>query len=698
MECGAAALGIIMAYYGRHVPLERLRIDCGVSRDGSHATNILKAAKRYNLDGKAVKIDINKLQQLPPPYIVFWKMNHFIVVEGFKKDLVYVNDPAFGRQALTAEEFSNGYTGIVIALFPNEAFKPCGKTLSSLGSIWSRLGQNRKALAYLFLVGLCLVLPGLLIPIFAKTFVDSVIVMNVTGWIKPLLLGMLLTAIFRIALFWVQNYYFLRMEMKLSIYNESKFLWHLMQLPTLFFGQRFAGDLAYRVQLNDSVASILTRRVTRAFINIVMIVFYLLLMLYYDVFITLIVTAIAAVNFGLLKYLSRIRRENSQKLINEQTKLMGTAMNGIKMIENIKATGGEHDFFVKWSGLQTKMMNISQQLNASTTYVTIVPSILNIITTAVILGIGGYAIINGGLTIGMLVALQTLAASFLKPISELVAISSEIQEVHGDISKLDDVMNYQPDTLYIPKDEKKGHESVMGMIELKNITFGYNPNAPPVIKNFSMKVKPGERIAVVGRSGSGKSTITHLILGMYQPWEGEILLDGKPLTDYDREKITTSIGMVEQNHHLFEGTVMENVTMWDKTISEYDITRACKDAEIHNEITSRRGSYYSDVESNGKNFSGGERQRLEIARTLVRNPKVLVFDEATSALDPLTETKIDHAVRRRGCSTIMVAHRLSTIRDSDEIIVLENGEIKERGTHDELIAHKGTYHQLISTE
>lgn len=697
VECGAASLAILMSYYGFIKSLEELRISCGISRDGSKASNLVKAARTYGFEAKGLTREPDALRKMMFPLIIFWNFNHFMVLEGFKNGKVYVNDPASGPKILTEEEFDQSFTGVVLDIKPGQNFKPGGSKPSMLAALSRRAGHSKLAFIYLLIVGFGLVIPGLLTPIFTKIFVDEYLVGKLDSWVKPLLLGMFITFTLRGLLTWLKQYYLMRFESKLSVAESSKFLWHVLHLPVVFYNQRSAGDISSRVTINDRVAKIISRDLVSAVLDIAMVIFYAILMLFYDVFLTIIGILTGILNIIVLKVVSRSRKDASQKLRMDAGKMLGTSMNGLILIETLKASGGESDFFSQWSGYQAKMINAIQEMGGSSIALAILPSMLTAFNTVLILSFGGMRVMDGFLTMGALVAFQSLMQSFLTPVNNLVNLGGKLQELTGDMNRLDDVLKYKKEIepkYNIEMIEKK-ESKLNGYLELKNITFGYSKLEKPLIKNFTLKMKPGSRIALIGSSGCGKSTIAKLVMGLYAPWEGEILFDDKSRSDINSYLIVNSLSMVDQEISMFEGTIRDNLTMWDNTVPNVDLIQAAKDACIHEMISARHLAYDSKVDEGGKNFSGGQRQRLEIARALVLNPRIVVFDEATSALDPVTEMIIDENLRRRGCTCLIIAHRLSTIRDCDEIIVLHKGEVVQRGTHDELKDKQGLYAELI---
>ncbi len=697
VECGAAALAIVLAYHGRYVSLEELRLACGVSRDGTNAGNMVKAARRYGLTARGFKKEPAQLRELRLPLIVFWNFNHFVVVEGFGKGVVYLNDPAVGPRRVSEAEFREAFTGVVLVCEPGPEFRPGGERRGLVGPLRARLRGSEVGLVYVLLVSLALALPGLVAPLFGQVFVDYFLIEDRAGWIGPLLAGMVLTAALRALLTGMQERSLLRLEAKLALTSSFRFFRHVLHLPVEFFTQRYAGEVGNRVEMNDRIAQLLSGELAVNLLNVLMAVFYVAVMACYDIPLTLVGVAVAALNFVALRALARRRRDVNFRLLQERAKLTGTSLGGLQTIETIKATGGESDFFSRWAGYLAKLMNAEQNMALSTLALGVLPSFLTSLNTVAILGYGALRVMDGQLTVGMLVAIQGLMVSFLGPVNGLVNLGGSLQEVEGELSRLDDVLRYPTD----PDLKKEAEASELlpvklaGQLELRDLTFGYNRLEPPLISGFNLTVRPGARVALVGLTASGKSTVAKLISGLYQPWSGTVLLDGRPRVNLPRAVVTGSLAMVDQDFFLCAGTVREVLTLWDTTAPEEDLVQAAKDACIHDDIVARPGGYAGPVEEGGVNFSGGQRQRLEIARALVGNPSILVLDEATSALDPVVEKRIDENLRRRGLTCVLVAHRLSTIRDCDEIVVLDGGRIVQRGTHETLQGADGLYARLI---
>ena len=707
VECGAAALGSILGYHGRIVPLEELRVECGVSRDGVTAKNVVHAARRYGLEAKGWKKELASLRGMRFPVMLFWNFNHFLVLEGFGKGKAWINDPAFGPRTVSEEELDEAYTGVVLTFQPRPDFVRGGKRPSLVQAVRSRLTGSGSVIAFVALGGLALVIPGLVIPAFARIFVDDILVTGMRSWVRPLLLGMLLTALLRGGVTLLRERALLRLENKLAVTTSKQFFWHVLRLPMSFYAQRWAGEVSARVALTDEVARLMSGRLASTIIDLLMVVFFAALMLTYDVALTLVGMVMVGANLLLMRSIGRARADGNRRLLQEEGKFLGAVMGGMQNIETVKATSRESDLFAVLAGYQAKLVRADQDLAVRTLWLTSAPPFLTAFAQIAVLALGGLRVMQGELTMGMLVAFQSLMSSFTAPANALVDLGANLQEMEGNMNRLDDVLRHPID----PRLEAAGHggngrggnarpvpvtDRLAGRVEIKNVTFGYSRLAPPLIRNFSLVVEPGHRVALVGRSGSGKSTISKLVCQLYEPWEGEILLDGRPAREHSPDVLAASIAFVDQDLFLFEGTLRENLTLWDDTIPEPEMLRAARDAEIYDDVVARLGGFDSAMGETGANFSGGQRQRLDIARALAGGPRLLVLDEATSALDPVTEQRIDENLRSRGCTCVIVAHRLSTIRDADEIIVLDAGKVVQRGTHDDLIRESdGAYALLV---
>lgn len=700
-ECGAASLAMILARYKAFVPLEQLRSDCGVNRDGSKASNVVKAARMYGLSAKGFRMEPDELRKLKMPAILHWNFNHFVVLEGFKNGKVYINDPAAGKRVITEEELDMAFTGVVLTFEPGPEFKPMGVEPQLYRALFERLKGSELILSLICITGLFLVIPGLIIPTFSSIFIDDILLAGKDYWLRALVWGMVITGIIQALLTYIKSQYLLKMQTKIAIVTSGKFLWHVLRLPVQFFSQRYAGDVSQRMQSNDSVAAFLSGQLASTAINCVMLVFYFALMLSYSWKLTMVALAAAVINMGYLKYIAKKREDQNAKLQQDYGRMMGTAMGGLQIIETLKASGAEGDFFARVAGYHAKNITQQQLFGVSTQYLNTMPVLLTSLTDAAVLILGGFEVMAGVMTAGTLIAFRTLMSSFMSPITMLMQIGTQYQEMKADISRLDDVLNYEQDAVFrkeIPREEMyndRYHKKLEGYVDITGLTFGYSPLEPPLIENFELHMKPGMRVALVGGSGSGKSTISKLITGIFEPWSGEIRFDGQNRRDIPRTVLANSIAVVDQDICMFADTIKNNLTLWDDFIPEDMILEAVRDAEIYDSIVEKPGGFEYRLAEGGRNMSGGQRQRIEIARALLNKPSILIMDEATSALDPVTEKKIADNIKAKGITCIIVAHRLSTIRDCDEIIVLSKGKVVQRGTHDELKNQEGYYAELI---
>lgn len=698
-ECGAACLAMVLAYHGAWVPLEKLRIECGVSRDGSKASNIVKAARRFGLSAKGFKQELSTLPSAPTPCIIHWNFNHFVVLEGIEGSFAYINDPAFGRRRIGMEELDRSFTGVVLTLEPTAGFVRGGSKPAGLRLLLRELRGSKAAVGLLVLLSLLMVIPGLVVASFSKIFIDDILIQHLDGWLRPLLIGMAVTALVRMILTLVQQSLLLRLQTKLSVVMISRFLWRVMALPIEFFAQRHAGDIAARVGANDDIARLLAGGISTNALSLTSVVFFAAAMVIYDPLLAAVCIGLSLLNVLCLRLSARRREDLSRGLSLERGKLLGAVISTVRSIETIKASGLEDEAFGQWSGIQAKLLNTERELAQSSIILDMVPTLISGLTMTAILTLGGLRVIEGSLTLGSLIAFQSLMASFSEPVATLVNQAGSFQLIKGALDRLEDVYNYPlNDAAKTGAQEGPFPAKLAGSIEFRDVQFGYSVLEPPLISGLSITVNPGSRVALVGASGSGKSTIGRLMCGLYRPWNGEILIDGSKVHDIPPEVLANSVAYVDQDIFLFEGTVRDNLTLWDPTTPEIDLTSALKESEIQDDIAIRAGNYDAHVNEAGTNFSGGQRQRIEIARALVCRPSIIVLDEATAALDPITEKAIDDNLRRRGCTCIIIAHRLSTIRDCDEIIVLRQGKVTERGTHEALLALNGEYARLVSQE
>lgn len=701
LECGAASLTMILAYYNKWLPLEQVRADCGVSRDGSNAKNVLKAARSYGMVAKGYRYEPEELREHGKfPCIIHWNFNHFVVLDGFKGNKAVLNDPAKGNYTVSMKTFDESFTGICLMFEPGEEFEPGGKPKSILSFAKKRMVGTGVAMFFVILTTIISSLTGIIDPAFYRIFLDRLLTGKNPDWFVPFMLAFAGFCLIQVVVAWIRTVYSLRINGKLAVVGSTSYMWKVLRMPMEFFSQRMAGDILGRQASNASIAGTLVNTFAPLVLNTIMMFFYLVVMLRYSVPLTVIGLVSIVLNLLVSNIISKKRINITRVQMRDSGKLAGATVAGIEMIETIKASGAENGFFEKWAGYQASVNTQSVRFARLNQYIGLIPAFVSSLANTAVLMLGVWLTIQGEFTVGMIMAFQGFLASFSGPATTLISAGQTLQEMRTQMERIEDVMEYPTDVNYTEEelDENAEYGKLTGNVEIKNITFGYSRLAEPLIRDFSLTLKPGSRVAFVGSSGCGKSTIAKLISGLYQPWSGEILFDGKKMSEIDRSVFTGSLAVVDQDIILFEDTIANNIKMWDNSIEDFEMIMAARDASLHEDIMQRDGGYNYKLTEGGKDFSGGQRQRMEIARVLAQDPTIIILDEATSALDAKTEYEVVNSIKDRGITCIVVAHRLSTIRDCDEIIVMDNGNVVQRGTHDELYAQEGLYRQLVSNE
>ncbi len=696
VECGAASLTMILAHYGKWLPLEEVRAACGVSRDGSSAKMILQAARNYGLDAKGFRMSPEALEGKQPA-IIHWNFEHFVVFRGFdRKGRACINDPGIGPVKWPMEEFRKHYTGVCLTFEPTEKFEKGGQQTSILSYMKKNLNGVSEAFWLTFSFALMGAFVALLSPLFTRIFLDEILSGKNADWVKWFFIGMGALAVFQFFVVLLQSRYTKRVAGALALKSNKDYLRHLLRLPMSYFAMRHVGDLQQRMHLNQEITNSLIEVLAPQVINIGLLVLYLFLMFSYSFWLTIIGFVAAGVNLAIVHYFANLRINLIRSMEQSEGQYFSATISCIDNMESIKAAGAETGFFKYWSGLWAHKFNVNANADKQQAQMALLPVMANALCSVAVLVLGAYLILQGDLTVGMLMAFQGFMGSFLAPVNELVNGSQKIVEMRSQMERVEDVMKY-------PEDHRDSEKEILqgklgGLLEMKHVTFGYSPIQPPLIEDFNLRVEPGHSVALVGPSGCGKSTLAKLISGLYKPWSGEVLFDGRPIESIPNEELTNSVAVIDQNVVLFDDTIAQNIRMWDPSIEDFTLMMACNDAEIRADIVSRPEGFDTKIVKGGQNFSGGQRQRFEIATALAREPIVLIMDEATSALDPKTEDEVMKRIRRMGPTQIIVAHRLSTIRDCDEIIVMDQGKILQRGRHEELMAQEGFYQKLMKSE
>lgn len=701
LECGAASLAMVMAYYGKWVPLEQVRIDCGVSRDGSKAKNIYIAAQHYGFDMKAFSMSPEALRDNGKfPCIIHWNMNHFVVLNGFRGKNVYINDPARGTVKITWEDFDKSFTGVVLIPTPSESFEPGGKRRSTIDFAKKRLVGTGAAVVFVMLTTAISYLFGIVDSVTSRIFMDRLLTNINPDWLYPFTVILILFAAAEIIVVWAQAVYSLKINGKMAVIGNTSYMWKVLRMPMEFFSQRLAGDIQNRSEMNASIAGTLVDTFAPLVLNTSMMIFYLVLMIKQSPMLTLIGISVIVINAVMSRIISEKRINVTRVQLRDAGKLDASTVTGIDMIETIKASGAENGFFQKWAGYQASVNAQTVKSARVDQFLGMIPTFFSTIANYAVLIIGVWLTMEGKFSLGAVMMFQGFLAAFMSPAMTIVSAGQTIQEMRTEMERVEDVMEYPEDisVSYTPEEESGELRKLGGSIVIKDLTFGYSRLEQPLIENFNLEMKPGQKIALVGPSGCGKSTISKLVSGLYQPWSGELLFDGKPRSAYQREILTGSIAVVDQDITIFEDTIENNIKMWDRSIQDFEMILAARDAQIHDDIMKKEGGYRHKLTSGGKDLSGGQRQRMEIARVLAQDPSIIILDEATSALDARTEYEVINSIKARGITCIVIAHRLSTVRDCDEIIVLDKGKVVERGTHDELMDKGGAYADLVASE
>ena len=736
-ECGAACLAAVLRHFGHWVSLEEMRAACDVGRDGCSAADIVRAARQYGLQATGWRQDLEDLPGLSLPAILFWEFRHFVVLERIGRRGYHLNDPSRGRCVVDRDGFDRGFTGVALELAPGESFRRTGRRPGVLRRLWPWVRGLWQSLLFAVLAGLLLAVPGVAAPVLLALFVDDVLAGGQRHWSGVLVAAMAAAAALAYLLTWLRVRALRRLSIAVAVRQADRFVGRLLGRSAGFFARRMAGDLLSRMHSIERVVTVGVQQSVGVTVEVAMSLAFLSLMFVYDAPLAAVVVLIAVSGAIAARLASRWRTDDSHALRREQGLWTGVGLGGLRIIETIRATASEDGFFARWSGHQARELNARQRFEELGHVTEAVPVLFTALGGAAVLGIGGWYASSAAMPAGSLIAFYVLAWNFLQPVGRFVQFAELVRTLDAELARLEEVLdpldagndpldagNDPPDAGNDPPDAERapagavsaapdtgvaakpsatpsvasvgGRLRLRGRVEMREVTFGFHRFRSPLIDRFNLTIEPGQRVAIVGPSGSGKSTLSLLAAGIYRPWSGRILFDGMSRGEIPRDVLNDSISVVTQDTALIAGSVRDNLTLWDPNVPDPLVIGAARDAAIHDDIIARSRGYDAEIEEGGRNFSGGQRQRLEIARALVTGPSLLILDEATAALDAVTEMRIDDALRRRGCSCLLVAHRLSTIRDCDRIIVLDGGRAVQDGVHDDLIAAEaGLYRELV---
>lgn len=694
VECGAACLAMILSYYGRKTSVSEVSTHCDIGRDGLSALNIVKAARSYGMRVRAISLPRNDFRYVQLPAIVHWEFNHFVVVERWSSHHVDIVDPAAGRRRLSAAEFDAGFTGITIMLEPGTQFdhKAMPRTITLRSYLLQYIQQTPLTLLQILGASLILQVIGLMSPLLSKFLLDDVLPFKEANIMGMLALGMILIVLSQVVTSLLREWLLAYLRARLDTYMMVNFFEHLLSLPYSFFQKRSSGDLLTRLASNTAIRDTLSSQLISTLLDVSTVVTYLCILFWQSQAFGLLTIAIGAIDAIVLLSTTRPIRELMNRELAAQGKAQGYTAEALAGIATLKAAGAEQRALERWSNLFFDQLNISIRRSYITAIIGAAMSTLRSFSSLALLWLGATQVLNGSLSIGTMFALNTLAASFLSPLSSLVSSGQQLQLVHSHLERIADVTETEPEQdIQIVRQPPK----LSGGIQLSQVSFRYSPDTPLILHSLNLTIRAGQKIAIVGRTGSGKSTLGKLLLGLYLPTEGVISYDGIPLQTLNYQEVRRQFGVVLQDSSVFSGSILQNITLNYPNMSVEQAALAAEMAAIHDDIVQMPMGYETFVSEGGSALSGGQRQRLALARALASTPSILLLDEATSHLDVLTEQRVEHNLQQLACTQIIIAHRLSTIRNADLILVLDQGTIVEQGNHSELLARNGYYAHLM---
>jgi len=694
-ECGAACLSMILGYYGCHLPMEELREACGVSRNGCTASGILRAGQRYGLVGGGFRSEPEKLVKAPKPCILHWNYDHFVVLEGFHHGKAILNDPAAGHRRVSAEELDKAFTGVMLCLEPGPAFRRQGKSHRLFEMAGERLKGEGGVFWYLFILNLVFLVSGIALPILTQILMDEVVAASVPHWLTSILIAMAVVYASNLLISFLQSTLLLRLRLKLNIVTGYRLIRHILRLPFAFFEQRYTGELARREESNSAVNAHLTGSYLVTMVNLFNCLLYLGLMLLYNVRLTLWGLLGTMICLAVLLITAEPLKNHSMKAQQDENQMNGRLCAGLSIYSSIKASGTGNDFVSELLGYYVNTTRSSQNMTQIHHILTALPHAVSSMFNVLLLIIGSTMVIDGRMTVGLLTAFCMVYGQFMTPIIDFISMAQETQTMRANLANVQDIEQAKTD----PRFDLPAQSAALpteNTLNLRNVTFGYDPTRAPLIRDLSLTVADGSRVAVVGPSGCGKSTLLKLAAGLLPAWQGEISCGAVPLSAVPAKELTKRLAVVSQKEAFFSDTIESNLTLWDRGFEEEHLLKALQDAEALTLVGGLHGGLEHELTEGGKNLSGGQRQQLAIARALIRSPELLFLDEATSAMDPILEQKIMENLAKRKCTCLIVAHRLSAVRDCDLILVMDHGTIVEAGTHESLMRQQGLYADMYA--
>ena len=697
VECGAACLAMVLSYYGRKTSVSEIRERCGVGRDGLSALSLVQAARSYGLRVRAISLQPTDFRFVSLPAIVHWEFNHFLVVERWSPRFVDVVDPASGRRRLSAEEFDTGFTGVVLMLEPGARFdrRTITSPLTLRAYLMNYLKRAPLMFAQIMVATLLLELLGLAVPVLTEVVVDQVLPFHMNTILPFLAAGLLIFVLSQLVIMLLRALLLIYLQARLDTHVMLTSFEHLLTLPLPFFLRHSSGDILSRLASNTVIFDLLSNQLLSTILDGSFVIVYLAILLSQSLAFGLLVAAIGLLQVVLLLGSTGPMRALASRELEAQGKAQGYETEVLVGVETLKAAGAEQRVFQQWSNLFFNQLNSSLRRNYLSSVIQTLISTLSALSPLLLLWFGAIEVLNHTMSVGAMLALNALAAAFLAPLASLVSAGQELQLVRSHFERIADVLAAEPEQ---EVQRVQQPPRLTGRIELESISFQYDPDAPKVLRDITVQIEAGQKVAIVGRTGSGKSTLGKLLLGLLTPTGGEIFYDGLPLRSLNYQAVRAQFGVVMQEAAIFSGSIRQNIGFNDPNIGMEKIVKAAQAAALHEEIVQMPMGYETFVSEGGNVLSGGQRQRLALARALAHTPAILLLDEATSSLDMLTEQRVEHNLNALACTQIIIAHRLSTIRHADVILVLDEGTLVESGSHEELLARNGYYARLIRSQ